>query len=252
MLIKGPSSDVALPIFTKNLKSLMDMHGVNAAELSRRAEIPYQTLVSILNGNTHNPGIDLLDKLVRFFKVTADSLLGIDDRVLKKDLEIVRVMDPKLPKIPLIQWEEIIYWVAQGFNYLGVKHEKWVSCNINLSGLGFALQIWHRSEGYDIFPVNSIIIIDPEKDYVAGDYVIASIRGNKPVIKQIANGEGVRYLIPLKATLPVEKLELDNQVLGTIVEYRINIKGDHLKKKEEEIMDNLKTEYPFEEERKVS
>lgn len=76
------------------------------------------------------------------------------------------------------------------------------------------------------FPVNSVILIDTERECIVGDYVLASIRNNKPTIKQIIEEDGMRYLAPIGAMLPAEKMKLNNKILGTIVEYRINLKKE--------------------------
>lgn len=222
MPIKEVSNNSQLPPLAKNLRDLIERNGLSIVEVSRKTAIPLTTLAQVLDGRTVNPRIDLLDKLSGFFKVSTDSLLGIKDRVTKKNLEIVRIQDPVSPRIPLIKWEEIHYWSSQGFNYLNPDHQDWVACNRKISNGGFALRV--RYEGRNVFPTNSIILIDPETEYAIEDYVLASIKGNKPTIKQISEEDGILHLVPVGVMALAEKIELNHQVLGTIVQNLIEYK----------------------------
>lgn len=209
--------------FVSNLQNLMAKHGLNKVRLSKQTGISYITLVRLLDGSTANPRADLLDKLSRFFQVPVDALLGIEDKVAQLNPEVIRIQDPVSPRIPLIKWEEIEYWSSQGFNYLGPDHQNWISCNAGMAEDGFGLQV--RYEGRGVFPTGSIILIDPVKDYTFEDYVLASINGNKPTIKQIVEEDGALWLLPLGVMVPAEKIGPKNEVVGVIVEYRVIMKS---------------------------
>ena len=57
------------------IKKLIKEKNMTQEELARKADIPYATLLKILNGTVENPTVKTMQKLARALEVSVDELL---------------------------------------------------------------------------------------------------------------------------------------------------------------------------------
>lgn len=69
---------MSLTVFSERLKSLMAQEKVSKRSLSEKSDIQRKSIINYVNGRFY-PRYDSLTKLVDFFEVSADYLLGRED-----------------------------------------------------------------------------------------------------------------------------------------------------------------------------
>lgn len=74
------------------------------------------------------------------------------------------------------------------------------------------------SDTGDSFPDGSIIIVEPEMEWLAGDYVIALNGANHTTFKQLVTDAGEFFLKPLNPRYPIRPLG-DATVIGVVREF---------------------------------
>ena len=65
-------------LFPKRIKELRNEEGLSITKLSKKIDIPRQTLCRLERGDTDIKGEQLMI-LSKYFKVTSDYLLGLED-----------------------------------------------------------------------------------------------------------------------------------------------------------------------------
>lgn len=192
------------------LSELLKKFNLNALELERLTGVPSSTIYRLLKGKDGNPTIEILKKLSSFFQITVSQLIGEDPIGCKQ--------------IPFIQPSEIC-------SFLNLHQDKRFELNtipidFPLGNKCFAtLSKDNVMEPFIL--LNSIVIIDPERDVSNKDFVLLIKNENEnPIIRQvISDGDDV-YLKILNSDFPVDlkKINLRNfYFLGVIVHYRTNL-----------------------------
>lgn len=82
-------------MFGEVIKKLRTAHNLNQVQLATELNVSKQT-VSNWENNNILPSIDMLIKIARFFSVSTDYLLGLDDR---QYIEISHLTDVQLAHI---------------------------------------------------------------------------------------------------------------------------------------------------------
>lgn len=212
------------PPLKKTLKELMDAHGLKSADLSKQTTLPQTTIRYILQGITDNPRIDTVMQLAQFFQVPIELLLGLKDERQspppspQKKSRLTHSQAKTTIHIPLIDWNEVKFWCANNRAHASIDCKSWIACKSSLPKESFALNVTY--EGRGVFLKNSIIIINPQHTFKPDDYVVASVKKNKPTLKQIWQESNQVYLNAVGGNIPSIKLEPPHIVFGTIVESR--------------------------------
>ncbi|MCW8385503.1 XRE family transcriptional regulator [Legionella pneumophila serogroup 1] len=192
------------------LSELLKKYNLNALELERLTGVPSSTIYRLLKDKSGNPTIEVLKKLSSFFQVTVSQLIGEDPIGCKQ--------------IPLIQPPEI-------HSFLNSPQDRKfevdsIPIDLPLSSKCFAtLSQDNMMEPFIL--VNSMVIVDPEREITNKDFVLLIKNKNeKPIIRQIISDEDDFYLKILNSNFPVElkKINLkDYLFVGVIVHYRTNL-----------------------------
>ena len=192
------------------LSELLKKYNLNALELERLTGVPSSTIYRLLKDKDGNPTIEVLKKLSSFFQITVSQLIGEDPIGCKQ--------------IPLVQPSDIFSFI----NSAQARKDELDSVPIDfpLSGKCFAtLSQDNMMEPFIL--VNSIVIVDPERDITNKDFVLLiKSKDDKPIIRQIISDGDDFYLKILNSNFPVElkKVNLNNySFIGVIVHYRTNL-----------------------------
>lgn len=192
------------------LSELLKKFNLNTLELERLTGVPSSTIYRLLKDKGGNPTIEVLKKLSSFFQITVSQLIGEDPIGCKQ--------------IPFIQPLDIC-------SFLNLHQDKKFELNtipidFPLSNKCFAT-ISQDNMMEPFILVNSILVIDPERNISNKDFVLLIKNENAhPIIRQIISDGDDFYLKILNSNFPVDlkKINLRNYYfLGVVVHYRTNL-----------------------------
>jgi len=122
-------------------------------------------------------------------------------------------------KVPLVSEVEAGNYTVID-NYMPTGRFDTVPVTVPVQRHTYALRVHGDSmvsEVADSFPEGSIIIVEPEMEPMAGDYVIALNTANETTFKQLIRDGGDLYLRPLNSRYPIKPLG-DAVVIGVVRE----------------------------------
>lgn len=199
----------------QNLDNMMSNRQLSASELSRRINIPSDTIKKMRTGKNTNPTIATLKPIANYFGITVSQLIG-EEPITSANCgeEDYHNNQTKYASIPIIAWQDTVLWVETKYP---VKKYCYVSL-ATLKNNAYALELQNSS--YQLFPSDSVIIVDPQSDYLHGDYVLVHKAGQTvPSIKKVINDEGVYYLQSIIVGLNNITSLAHYNVLGVIIGY---------------------------------
>lgn len=126
--------------------------------------------------------------------------------------------------VPLISRVSAGNWSEASDPFEVGDAEDWLPCPAKHSPSTYALRVWGDSMTAPYgrsYPEGVIIYVDPEKDAVSGDRVIARVAGDTEVtFKQLIIEGNRRYLKALNPGWPVitDKFEIIGKVIGSYME----------------------------------
>lgn len=156
---------------------------IRVAELARRINLPQPTVHRISTGACEHPHLSSLEPIARFFSINVDQLKG---------LEPIPFLD-RASKVPLLTWEELLDWPQKNDR----KNSEFILTDATVGKAGFALKIKDNSMD-PVFPRNTVLIVDPEKEARDRSYVIAKLANHpEAIFRQLLMDAGDQYLKPL-------------------------------------------------------
>lgn len=199
------------------LQRQMEQRGIRLSELANSTGLPQTTVSRIVTGATDNPTVKTLIAISDYFGVSMDFLLeraaGTDSQVGHK----VQRVDKFYKKIPVIPWAYIKKWIYNKESFL--SSDQSLITDRQLSQEAFALKI--STDSYKkYFSKGTFLIIDKQDEYYSGDYILASINRNTPVIQEIVEYSGSLYMNSLTINAPSVMIGPDHTIYGKIVESR--------------------------------
>jgi len=190
------------------LNRLMAEKKIRTAELARRINLPQPTVHRIATGACEHPHLSSLEPIAHFFSITIDQLKG---------QEPISRLD-RSSKVTLLSWEEALFWPD---NKNELKICELILTDAAVGKNGFALKIKDASMD-PVFPKNTILIGDPEKQARDRSYVIAKLYNHPEVIfRQLLMDAGDHYLKPLSPDFEQYKmtnLTNNDKILSVIVQ----------------------------------
>lgn len=194
----------------KVLSELIKKYNLNALELERMTGVPASTIYRLLKNNDGNPTIEVLKKLSTFFQITVSQLIGEEPIGCKQ--------------IPLVPPTDILDFFNVQYN----KKTEYQSIPIDfpISNKCFAtLSQDNMMEPFIL--LNSIVIVDPEREVANKDFVLLIQDEIKPPkIRQIITDGEEHYTKILNSNFPTELKKIilsDYKFVGVIVHYRTNL-----------------------------
>lgn len=195
----------------KILNKLLSEQNLRVSELARRVQLPQPTIQRIAAGICENPHISSLKPIAEFFSITVDQLKG---------LEPISKFD-NISKLPLISWSEAAFWNKQS----QTNTQKFILADVGSSDKSYALKILDGAMD-PIFPIETILIIDPLVLPKDKSYIIALIKGSSvPIFRQLIINGPEKYLKPLSPDTEIYKmikLRNSDHILATIIQARRN------------------------------
>lgn len=198
-----------LKSLSDNLNMLMAKNKLNSNELARFIGIPATTIKRIRNNEQSNPTITTLLPIAEYFSVSLNQLIGRELLTSSKNYR----------EVPILSWHECAHYASYDYNAISRR----VFTERNVGFKAFALIV--ENDHLDFFLKNSILIIDPEKKPVTGDYVLVccdepNIASIKKYIVDIDNIY-LKSLIPgMELTVLISKYK----IIGVIIQYKLDLK----------------------------
>ena len=190
------------------LKRLMLEKKIRAAELARRVKIPQPTIHRIATGACEHPHLSSLEPIANFFSISVEQLKGH---------ELIPWLD-HASRVPLLEWGNVVPWLAKKKN---LQPNEFILTDALVGKMGFALKI--KDAAMDpVFPKNTILIVDPEKQARDRGYVIAKLASvEEPIFRQLLIDVQDRYLKALSPDFNQYKMTILNnndKILSVVVQ----------------------------------
>lgn len=190
-------------------KELRNKYGYSQKEL---AEILFvnQTAVSQWERGVTTPNKSSLAKLCDLFDVSADYLLGIEEKKTKGVK--IPVLGRVQAGIPFEAIEEILDWEE-------------ISPEMAATGDYFGLRVRGRSMEPRILE-GDVIIVRKQSDVDSGDTAVVMVNGDEATVKKVKKTKAGLTLIPNNPAFdpmfytPEEVMTLPVQIIGKVVELR--------------------------------
>lgn len=204
----------------------MNDYSLRVSDLSKATNLPETTIRYIIQGLTDNPRLETLVALAEYFRLSIDQLVGLVAENAGKvsgesnNPPSVYQGGEQCQPIPVLEWDEIKSWKQYKVGFEGGR--EFVMCAGKTDRDYFALRV--KYEGRGVFPRDSLIVIDPEHSYRVDNYVVVSIRKNRPTIRQVWEEGGILYLNAVGGNVPSEEIQEEHMIFGTVVECRIPFK----------------------------
>jgi transcriptional regulator with XRE-family HTH domain len=192
-----------------NLNRLIQEARINTNELARQTGVAATTIKRIRMNEQSNPTITTLLPIAEFFKVSLDQLLG------GKSCNTTYCKT-----LHLLDWTECNGEILTNLE----THTKTVLTERYISKNAYALII---EDELDFFPKNCVLIIEPNRRPVHGDYVIIGKTNLKvsTIRKYVVDLDQV-YLKPLVTGSSPCLLTPAFKILGVIIQYKVDLKDD--------------------------
>ena len=145
------------------------------------------------------------------------ALLGISTAELMTGV-VVEGLDVRI-EVPLISLSEAARFAAGALKR--VPHVDTVFTTVEVRSHTFAVKVegdMMVSESNDSFPPGSVLIVEPDMEPSAGDYVIAKDPAGDTTFKQLIRDGGEFYLKPLNPRYPIRALGT-SEIVGVVREF---------------------------------
>jgi SOS-response transcriptional repressor LexA len=121
-------------------------------------------------------------------------------------------------RVPLISWVQAGDWSEVIDQFQAGFTEEWVNTGGPVGSHGFALKVQGDSMEPE-FVEGDIIIVDPERDPVSGQFVVAKNGEGEATFKRFMMDGSRIYLVPLNRRYPVVEVTENNvKIVGVVVE----------------------------------
>lgn len=130
--------------------------------------------------------------------------------------------DSGLRRVPLIPWGQAANW-KEGVDRAPGDPEDWIYTTELAGPRTFALRVkgdsMTSSRGDDSFPDGTIIVLDPDREAVPGDFVaVLQSAESEITFKQLTRDAGRLYLKPLNPQYPTLELAAGAAICGVLIQ----------------------------------
>lgn len=201
------------------LERFMQDAGVDDTRLSRATNVAKANISRLKKDPKANPTLATLKPLAAFFGLTVSQLLGEAPLTEVNEQAQVRC------RIPVLVWSSINSFIEKQQCHT----EDWLSMEEMLDENVFAAIVSDKTMS-PIFPLGSILIIEPKADYSDGMYVLMQgVDGGEPFLRQYLVDGSARLLKSVKLGANwVEPISNEMNIIGAIKEIRYKMESMEL------------------------
>ena len=200
------------------LKKLLFDRDMTATDLARDVGVPQPTIHRMISGKCKRPHQTTLATIAAYFDLSVEQLIG------EKPLDPWTGHGDNLPSqaalrtVPIIRWQDVGNLALALSRKLGQ-----VATFGHLGADSFALYM-NDSSMSPIFPKNTTLIFDPEKQAIDRGYVLVRLGVSEvPIFRQIIFDVEHRFLKPLNPDLMATQMRLfeeNDTIVASLVEAR--------------------------------
>lgn len=206
---------------SSNLKKLIAIRDITVSQLAKELGEPQPTIFRIVYGKTQRPKSKIIKKMAAFFNTSTEELVGDKEIEWGSVGGWINSIISKAHQIPLCSWV-----LDDNYELQKLADGKDINISIPLSDKAFALKIKDTSME-PLFPLNSIIVCDPQKETSHGSYVIIAHEDDKNLIfRKLLQDMRLNYIKPLSKDFGSEytqKMGPKDKVFATVVHVQYNI-----------------------------
>ena len=205
--------------FKDNLKRCRKMANLTQPQLAELMGWTEPSRISHYETGNRSPSIPELIRLADVLGVNVGTLITGDQFMLAQSVANYASND-KLSRIPLISFVKAGNFVEIIEDYDGEMHLTTAKTKTRT----FATRV----EGDSMlpeFPPGRIVVVEPDRAAINGDYVIARNGNNEATLKQLIKDGADWYLKPLNDRYPIKRIdnpEID--IIGVVIQSSINYK----------------------------
>lgn len=190
------------------LNRLLAEKKIRVAELARQINLPQPTVHRIAAGTCEHPHISSLQPIADFFSISLDQLKGHDP---------IPWLD-HAAKVPLLTWTEVTHWPT---NRKEMLNRQLILTDAAVGKAGLALRI--KDSAMDpVFPKNTILICDSDKQAKDRSYVVAKLTNHpEAIFRQLLIDAGDYYLKPLSPDFDqykMTRLKNNDKILSVVIQ----------------------------------
>lgn len=204
------------------LQKLIELRGVKISELARALELPSTTISYIISGVIKEPSVVKLKKIADYFEVDLNYFFGEESEPVRNGEEFqdrtLSLGDAEGRVLPILEKEYVRGWLSVKEKRAEIPRSSFLVTEKKVSEDAFAFNIGTTSKGK--IPAGTIVIVEPHEKYKQGDYLLVSVRKNRPSVRiALSSGNGY-YLNSTSIYEMGEPLDESVSVIGKIIEYR--------------------------------
>ena len=210
-MIKKEDTKLLGNIIRDNINYLIKSSGISKHKLASLSDVPYSTIVGLLNGNSNNTRIETLFCISKVFNICISNLTG--------ELELGFLEKT----VPVIKWNNLD--TKNGTVNIDKDITTYISCAIkNHHNKVFALPVNPAISSY--YQDNTTIIVENTQDYGNTDLLLVSLHNSKPTIKVVKIEGNEIYLQSLTDKSIIHNFDKNNTIVfGIVKETRITQKS---------------------------
>ena len=194
----------------ETLKRLLYQHNLSESKLARLTGINQPVVHRLASGETDNPKISTILPIANHFEVSIEQLLGQEP--------IPMGQQPRIT-VPLLTDEQA--------TQLDKRPDQCplIVIDFHAPKTVFAVTL-NDSSMKPLFPLGSILVIDPEQTPKDSDYVLVNLPDQKKVIFKQLLSDGHHYLLKsLNPDFPTVPLAHTDHVIGIMIQARIDFRN---------------------------
>lgn len=220
-----------MTLLVKNIDYLLNKRGMNAYQLQDKSDIAQSTTFRILNGDTKSPSSNTVKKYADFFNVSESDLrfkdLSLNSSDMPNDYRVDISENKPARRIPVLNYVQAGMFCEY--------YDDAIANEFELTHGEYGDHVyWVVIEGLSMTPdfyPDDRVLIDPDIEPVAGDYIIAMTADKQMTFKKYRpkgfDDTGAEYihLIPSNPDFPAIDSRYTNfQIMGVAIERKTKLK----------------------------
>ena len=198
----------------QNLYAAMQAKGINSAyalaDLTDRLghKVNQSMISGLLSEENPNPKFATLEKIALALGLNVAELLDF------KNLD--KTGSLSLQKVPVLSWSEVKGWRTV-LNKIDKSARELIHCTVHTSADAFALPVHGDSMAPD-FSEGDHIVVDPSREAVSGDFVVAiGNAGDGAILRRLVSDGAIRVLGATNNQYPPLKITKNTKIIGVVV-----------------------------------